>query len=326
LKTYIPYTSGQLPFAFLSQTAMNGFITVAPFTPLISPNDTPIDVNVYVKCPNLMVNRMTDVNLPRERTIIYTESSMDADFSQDVSCIVLNDSTAQTDTICQEHYGERPVSFRGLLKRYVTSLYLSIGFGPSTSPNMIKVVDNVLPRINNAYGASLGLPMDLLSYLRYAYVGYRGSIKKRISFIVPAHQQQHAWTRVSLLADTTADVNPYMFARTFSPSSDLAIRDHLAILGGTVTFDQWSNGGVEVEFPYYSNNLFNISFAYDTIGINPGQDENVTPLGALTYQASIVVDPNPAESFSAVQVDTCIGEDFTFLRFQASPTFSVSLS
>jgi hypothetical protein len=45
----------------------NGYLSVVPYTQLQSPDDSPVEVNVFVSCPDLRVNFFNDQQLPTER-------------------------------------------------------------------------------------------------------------------------------------------------------------------------------------------------------------------------------------------------------------------
>jgi len=129
---------------------------------------------------------------------------------------------------------------------------------------------------------------------------------------------EHAWARVSLSEDGIDPVGPALFKQNITSAS--SIGPHIAVLDGTVTMDLDSNGGLEVEFPYYSANLYNFSFARNGVGDNPSQ----TVLEKLnrSYVASVVTSGKEVVHTYGAIVDFAVAEDFTLLRYQGAPIFT----
>lgn len=309
----------------------NGMITVAPFTSLTSPDDGDISVNVYVKCKNLQVNRFTEAQIGKTR--IVTESEIDSSFivteaeidemalsSQPTSCHVINESSADSQIISSEHYGERPVSFRALLKRFteVGENGNTAQAGPLTSLVRVFYSGIIMPRFT-AFGTA-GTTQGLFDYLRPAYVGIRGSIRKRFLFASQKRNCVNGPAYVRLLADASTNLLPTMSASTittlagYGPSCD-----------GGVTFTQDSNAGVEAEFPYYSRNLFSFSFSSDDVGSNPGGDLNMDTTWARNYDYSTFVEftRDAVTDPAAIEILNASGEDFMLFRYQGAPPYII---
>jgi hypothetical protein len=290
------------------QDNLNGFIYIVPITTLQSPDDSDISINVFVSCENLNVNYLTDVNLPNQR--LYTESG-DAYHSpildKGVTCLELNKSSASDEHIGMDYFGERPISFRSLLKRYVYSNSVTA----IADANLQKTVWGRFPiigQIQAAYsnvGTTYDRPLNLFSYLRYAFVGVRGGVRKRLHFYGPDFDNPHNQVRVKMQPISVWG----------GPSTGYTYVFEGADLNGTVVFVPHSNGGIEVECPYYANNLFQYSFASNLVGSNSNGE--VEDKWASMYETWMDITGS-SPSFTIVE-ETAAAEDFTFLRFQGAP-------
>jgi hypothetical protein len=300
------------PNSLISDLAnVNGYIFAFPFTDLQSPDSSDISVNVYVHGENMHYNGLSDINLPNERFYFVTES---CERSVEVSVTDLNESTASDKGISEYYFGEEPVSFRSLLKRFVTNQWVTISPTTVTAPNKVVLVspilpDNLVPYASPAPGT---LPdMDLFSYLRYAYLGIRGGVRIRIHNNTPMTLNTPAWAKVSLLSASD----------TFSTAVtvEAAATVNRAYLSGTVTFVPSVNGGFDVEFPYYSNNLFQLCFAdsYEG-GVSTNNMEEV-----WFRNFRFAVDNNTAALVTSIfEIERAAGEDFTLMRFQGATPYT----
>jgi hypothetical protein len=314
---YAPYNNSTLGFNLSSSdyTAYNGYIVVAPFNALTSPDDSSIQVNVYVKSTNLMVNRLRDVSFSRE---IITESEVDtmSISSQTTPCVSLNRSNADSGIICEEHYGERPVSFRSVLKRFTSAEAThSVTVAAATTMRVIQLVDNIMPKMT-AYGSTTAT-RGLFDYLRPAYLGIRGSIRKRFPIINYNRSVVNGPVFVKLNAETASTTIPSLtdISATFTVDSEVPP------MGGGVTFNPDSNGGIEVDLPYYSRNFYSYSFAVDGIGTNTGGDCNMEDKWTKDYAVTFYTNYSGDIVTAYVPVLSAAGEDFTMLRFQGAPPF-----
>ncbi len=295
----------------------NGFIAAFPFTDLQSPDGSSISINVYAYCPNLQVNGATSSQMPSQR--ILTESGSADVVSNNVNCIpsveisrvTLNESTATTRDICLDHFGEQPLSFRSLLKRYTGTQMITSTSGTGNTVTMVAQIlpTNNLP--NNATGASQNYDMDLFTYLRYAYLGVRGSIRMRLRLKTANVLSNLNWIKVGLMAPTGA------FSNTSTTSSNVA---NLASLNGTTTFVPATNGGIEVEFPYYSSNLFQLNFS----DVYDDAQTYADNMAQVWYRNMYCCFDNPSDSMAAVQfgIERASGEDFNLMRFCGAPPYN----
>lgn len=287
---------------------VNGFITIVPFTKLQSPDNSDISVNIFVSCDNLQVNQIRGDYIPTTRDIITESYCLPSGQLTDISCLDLNESTASTDTIAQEHFGELPVSFRALLKRYTTTATEAVS-ADATTNKVLVYQTNIVPLINGQYGDPSNPYHELFSYLRYAYVGLRGGMKKRFHLWCEYTLPQLARLRVSLDDPVSASVIPSV---SFTTAATITVID------GTISFIPDTNAGIEFELPMYTNNLFLFSFAEDLIGTNAVNDMDEF----WTKSYTIDMDLGGATPIGEVQEETAAGEDFTMMRFQGAPYYS----
>jgi len=270
---------------------------------------------VYVFSDNIAYNGLEVGNFPTSRLIAEEEEepivaeSLSCNMSQDITLIDLNPSSATMDNICEDHFGEMPVSFRALLKRYVTSRALTYNTTAVAAPAHREFTAQILPHNNMPYGTTSIVTYDLFSYLYYAYVGVRGGIRYRFTDSQMTAQSLPVY--VSLATPATS------FAA-------LSMTQGTGWLGGrmqgSACFVPAVNAGIEVEFPYYSSNLFQLSFS-DTLEGNVTDD-----VMSSRWYRNYFFDANilnlTAVTGSVMQTQVAAGEDFSFMRFQGAPYYT----
>lgn len=272
----------------------NGYIAVFPYTKLQSPDSSDISVVVSASCEDLRVNNLTVANMPTARRI-RTESG-----SEDISCIDINPGYADLSNSCLFHYGESPVSFRTVLKRFIFSVELTataLASPGHSSFTQVAFPANMLP-----YG-STNAEIDMFSYLRYAYLGYRGGIRQRVHSLSKVDTKLHNMMFASLLPPGNVTVGGAI--------STVPVRESI---DGTVAFSWGTGGGIEFEVPFYSPNLFALSFADDGVG-------STSPLPWVKGY-KVQIDVTETTTTNAVMISRASGEDFTFLRYQGAPYYT----
>lgn len=290
----------------------NGYIGVVPFTALQSPDGSDVSINIYTYSDNLHVNGLSSRNIPSER--ITTESGeLCCIGSEEISTVDLNVSTASTAHICEDYFGEQPVSFRGLMKRYVSTTRKN-GTAVAAGSQVLKVVAPIFPVTNCAPGATSFPNFELYSYLRYSYLGYKGGLKMRMVVAGVGAESTLGQTGVSLdaVTDTNVTVAITGIGTQMGPPANLE---------GTASFVTRTNGGITIEAPFYSSNLFNLSCT-DT------NDDGLSTLDLMEHNwfrnVTLLGLDNPAAGFTpGVDIQHAIGEDFSFLRFLGSTAYSV---
>lgn len=284
----------------------NGFLTVFPFTELQSPDGSPIDVNVFVRGKNMKYNQFDNVDLPTQR--ILTEAGVT--FPEEVSCKMLGESVLNSRCSTKFCFGEQPLSFRSYLKRYFGDVRDEssglVNTGYSIAPA-------IYPEIVPSFVGSITGRTNVFSYLRYAFLGMSGSVRKRLS-VPGARFGETDYLRVTLNEPQVASTS------SVSVSPDLA--PVTADLKGTVAFLPSTQGGCEVEFPLYTNNFFLPSGIVDTVRQKIVEDSNFDPYYSDAYTWSAWPSYVEVGRTYYFMEETAAAEDFTFFRWIAAPWYS----
>jgi len=380
------------PIIANTSDTLNGFINIYPFTSLQSPDDSDIEINVFVRSDDMIFNQMSAVNLPTSRLFIQSESLIEEvreglvhestiidyeiDVSFDASLIdrpenyfvpvtyetyfgkkqraallackdddwfhtivvydecgtpthqeavrfesesdaadvevthfVLNKSTASMSHCADYHFGEMPLSFRTLLKRYVTSFYDVTSTAASDS-TVVYDRRKIYPDPQPAYNSTSSYP-SIYGYIRYAFLGLRGCTRRRSRHSRSSANGAMNYSVVSL------DIPASSTTEAVGTSAGMV----QSITEGTVAFVPGTNGGVEVELPYYNPNLFLFSFATNLVGTqNDGEMETVFSRSSIArHECAILTGVKlfVSDEFSS-------GEDFTMMRFSGAPYYTYS--
>lgn len=293
-KVYEPASSSVI----VNSTGWNGYLVVIPFTTLQSPDNSSIEINVFARCDDLHVNYTRDSG---PTTRVYTESG-------DLFCVEepidLNQSSASVDHLSEDYFGEEPLSYRSLLKRYSLNRYVSIPSVGATHSLMSQ--DLTRRHVNPVVYGSSGNPTNLFSYLMYAYLGFRGSFRKRIYIPGSNFTSSDSQLIVSNLPIQSSDSSTNTTANVSTAGTTFASR-----VNGTIRVVPDSNGGVEVDLPFYSRDLFHLSFN-DNPTIANIIDNSFVRNYRIIYDCVNTVPTQMHEDIAA-------GEDFNFLRFQGAP-------
>jgi hypothetical protein len=289
----------------------NGFIFVTPFTSLQSPDGSAINVNVYVRGVNLKFNQIDNVGGPN--TIAFTEAGVT--FSNEVSCKPLGEPVLNSDYASALHFGEQPASFRSYLKRYwvtnnLTNLSPAANAGYTLRPL-------IFPPIVPSLGAGSGTRPSLYSYLRYAYLALSGNVRKRFA-VTGVQFRPMDLVRVTLNEPGDTDSSNVTFVSTAArPGGDLK---------GTLAFVPATQGGVEVEIPFYSNNFFLPSglSTISAIKTYGATDTNFDPYFTESYSFYIWPTLSATDVIGVVE-ETGAAEDFTLMYWISAPFFNTDL-
>jgi hypothetical protein len=297
----------------------NGYIFVAPFTTLQSPDASTIDVNVYIKSNNIEYAMPTSEYIPPERAI--TESydiSVESQIipqqkvvsDENVSCMELSVPQSSNEYTSSFYMGERILSFRTLLKRFMW--VESISVGAQAAPSVHTYQRTIIPPISHAYGAlASGDPYNLFDYLRYAYLGVRGSVRWRLTTHSDFVDTPTNMVTVRLMPPATSNAASGATTSTIATTS-------LPRLEGAITHIPASNGGVEWELPFYATSMFVLSFASDFTGtLDPTTMSNFF---SRNYELNVCVPPASASEYYLM---AAAGEDFDLVRFMGAPFFSL---
>jgi hypothetical protein len=293
---------------------VNGFIGVTPFTELQSPDDSRVDINVYVSGCDMEFAVLSRDNIPNSRRLPGEPVPvvLETQFLSDTAPVQvnLNPELYNSETVCTTHFGERYVSFRPLLKRYVSTYTFNIGPG---SPNqLLRIRSLTNPSHSPAYfpepTSDVPAP-SLMTYLPYAFMGARGGIRKRL------HVRSYTPSD-NVLNRVTITNYPTRSQTTYEVFWDA--RYSIMFQEGSVAFQPSTNSGIEFEVPYYSANYFHFSFSGDLVGPNTLNDM-IFPFNR-SYDARIEIESGTLDI--DVVEDTAAAEDFTFFRFQGAPFYS----
>jgi len=306
LKNYQNFTATSEAYTFC-----NGYISVVPFTALQSPDNSDIEINVYVSCEDLRVNHFNTHSWKSERAI-FTESGPleDKSDSTEVTCYTLNPTSASDKGISEYYFGEEPLSLRSLLKRFSTSYSTTVSANVATT----KILDtgfNVVPDIAPAYGGSAVTEFNLLSYIRYAFLGMKGSIRKRVHNYFNHDFIPEAQMKVTIQGPTENQL---------IPGTSVSAKTHIGSTpNGTVSFVYDTNGGMEFEIPNYAPALFLFSPSSTLDGGLPAQQFKPSLLRSYNVECEIYGSSDAGR----VVEESATGEDFNLFRFIGAPFHSV---
>jgi len=293
---------------------VNGFISIYAFTDLQSPDDSDVPINVYVSAEDLQLNQATAKHLATYRTV-YTQSLDDKGASPEIgyTCLTLNQSSsnsAGTSTFC---FGEQPLSLRSLLKRYATTNIVT-GTTSSSTVNLLYINFPIIPlSVPDFAGNNSGGHNTFIQQLMWAYLGVKGGMRKRVRVWFPAKELMSQQQIQIMLGDVLNSI----------PASSLTVTSAQPYVEdeGEACFLPLTNGGVEVELPFYSSNLFHFAFSLD-FGQSEVANGEMCAYWTSTYQVKI---PNTTVSLVyRIWEETATAEDFTLMKFTGCPWYSLS--
>lgn len=287
----------------------NGILMVAPYTTLQSQDGTPVTVNCYVHSKNMAFNRLTSINMPVSYPIVTESGDVDDNDTEDLYSMVINPSTATMGRINERFFGENPISFRPLLKRFATTVRVGVVANINSGRKVLEVVSPIFHRRLPISGTNAEY-VNLFDHLRFAFLGMRGSVRKRMRTFGNYQRNSMAQVKVSLLPPTT--VQPTTTGIYVTPPG-LADCD----VDGTVTYVPHLNPAIEAEFPFYTNNMWAFSFASEPF---PTQVASMQ----LSASRAHVYEAEGTGTFDALNYveEFATGEDFNFLYFNGVPPYA----
>lgn len=240
----------------------NGFLLVTPFTELQSPDGSSIQINVFVRGSDMVFNRFSASNLPQwsnpyssieekvapERRSVVTESLMDKGLC-DQTTFSLNLPIMPIDSVSHDFFGEIPISFRALLKRFAQSYRVTSTTLSGPDENTRSAVFEIFPTQEPFDNIHDDKSRSLYQYLRYAFLAQRGSLRRRVKILNSKSVSTDPYSNVyvSLMSDDVNTLVPEMVTYEDTP---------YLMTDGTVLFVQSTNAGIEFEVPNYTNNMF----------------------------------------------------------------------
>jgi hypothetical protein len=292
----------------------NGYIAITPFTALQSPDKSHIFVNVYVSGEDMQYNILSNDHLPLQRKLITESFDEGVQPQVGYTCLELNSTSDDGSNVSEYCFGEQPVSLRSCLKRYVTvSTDSGVNTTSAVAHNIMTFIRRTILPAYPAYGiaTSSATRPTLQQILPYAYLGVRGSVRKRLRFIsATANSSAMQALKVTLRLNDIALTN--------SGFAEATSYVHISEDGSAI-FLPWTNGGCEVELPYYSPNLFQFAFSDNFYGTLTNGEMSTT----WAKNFDIAINTYAVNSSVTLALDAATGEDFTFLRFNGAPYSSV---
>lgn len=196
-------------------------------------------------------------------------------------------------------------------KRYVTTTLPTALPAAANANQEIKMVAPIMVSPQPLYGATYTDP-SLFGYLRYAYLGMKGGMRKRV--------------RVKMGDSSTARSNQVLI-KLQRPTSGIissiawVTSEPKRTTTGTLSYGPSTNCGIEFELPFYTGNIFVFSCADDMIGT--WVDENdMSRVWTKNYEAHFEVNGSLSTSNQCVE-DSASGEDFSFMRYQGAPYYTI---
>lgn len=295
---------------------VNGYIGIVPMTELQSPDDSNVEVNVFVSCDRLQVNQFGTTLINPDRSVVVAESetlyyteSESTIAGDEVKCFELNESNSDDTQIARDHFGERPLSLRTCLKRYVSTYTNVASTGAANVVTYVKFANlHIIPDLH-VYGTTTSSYPSLFDYMRPAFLGIRGGIKKRIHIITDGEFDVNCPVKVSL--DSRVGTLP---SETLTENTSGLPK---AVPIGTVTYMPFSNAGIEFELPFYSNNMMAFSFASDLIGTTNTEEINTS--WSKTYSVEFFIKGTYTKLY--LLEESAAAEDFQMFRFSGAPFY-----
>eukprot|EP00995_Heteronema_vittatum_P007132 NODE_226_length_1615_cov_216.134738_g160_i0.p1 GENE.NODE_226_length_1615_cov_216.134738_g160_i0~~NODE_226_length_1615_cov_216.134738_g160_i0.p1 ORF type:complete len:506 (-),score=-34.29 NODE_226_length_1615_cov_216.134738_g160_i0:98-1594(-) len=236
-----------------------------------------------------------------------TEAAYANHSDSEVLKFTLNESSATMDNCADYHFGELPLSFRPLLKRYVNQWW-DVTTTAGSDYLAVYMFSPIYPSPVPAYDDETTAP-NLYGLLRYAFLGMRGCMRKRYRSLAPGV--------IGYLHRCAVGLSDPGTSRAISVGT--SINTSQLKQNGSASFVSATNGGIEVELPYYSPNLFVFSCADDNVGTqNTGEMALVWPQLA---QFGAEIAGLAGDAINLVE-EFATAEDFTFMRFIGAPYFT----
>lgn len=329
---YIPRHGTNLDVTQFGVEENIGWIDIRPFNELVQPTDlATVPINIYVRCDDLELavpNQNSIAN--NERNVNFTESNVKTlgggKNDSSVTKMILNQVQPSKSDMYLDHFGEKIESFRSLLRRY-TAMGIYSDTMTGSDMNITSVYQGLYPssyypyawNSPNVYADPNGFN-HLYDYLRYGFMGQRGGYRYRFKLVgdLIVNNQDISWS--NLTHDITGEVVPSAINTSYSGLASSPFYQNT--LTGSVNNSIAVNGGQEVEIPYYSLNLFDFSFnsarGYDVLGGTTMSEWQNAVETFFPFFGSTATDVY-------VKVDSAPAEDFTFLRFQGAPCFTMDV-
>jgi len=245
---------------------------------------------------HIQYNYYCERNIPTKRYVIAESSD-----------VAINPIRSTREGLALHTFGEQPSSFRNLIKRYQTVAEINQGAGIGLTNYTTTIPIYFAPDPPYSHTPT-GTPyFNILGYLRYAYMGIRGSTRFRLREY--ANNDGLSALNVSLNVPATT------IPSAISSSSSGSLPN--ATMTGTQPFCATVNPGVEYEVPYYNTNFFAFSFNKDPSGGYANDIYDKLQLWSTIYDC--IGNLNYDER---CKIDISVGEDFTLFHYQGAPFYT----
>jgi hypothetical protein len=305
------------------------------------PGSSEVTVSVFVYCDDLRVAIPRDIHSYEERAVmdatpalrgVVAESGMIEHQDVGTSKIGATSYLSRYRSTCPVHmifekpsepekvnldfFGEEILSFRQLLKRYHESIFfdtdltttsdgskranLSHPHFPTTHPQLVPCYDTAAESYNlTSDYTQANFDWNLFEHLRYSFVGMRGAMR----YVVMTDDDSSS-KNMTIRMNYVTGGNRWEVKQN-NPN------DKLPIDGGFYSHDS-ADAIPEINVPYYSNNLFELSHVAYADSLEPTLlFDNMS--GGFRFTKHYVSSSSDTKRF---RCSFAAGEDFNFLLYQ----------
>jgi len=292
----------------------NGYIGLYPFNELQSPDGSDITVNVYVSAIDMEFQVVDDDNLPQYRSYA-SESRDDAKPQVAMTCFDMNPTSERQAHASEMCFGEQILSLRSIVKRYMTTAIVGYSV-PNTTHAALGFTCNIIKPASPKYNGGQEPKPSMLKHLPLAFLGVKGGTRHRFRYWDEISSNSHFPTKcvkVGMASGTTSLTESFGSIITTYSDTNLLFR-------GSSMYLPYTNGGVEAEFPFYSPNLFYLSFS----SVFGGTNTDTNFFVSMFNQIAIWIDHQQKNNQGYFEELTAGAEDFTFIRYQGAPYWTTA--
>jgi len=283
----------------------NGVLCLFPITRVQSPDDSDVTINIYNSSQNMHFNFLSEDGIPRNIDYIVESRSEIVD----APVMVLNPTSSNVGDLYLNHFGEAWMSMLQMCKRFETTNAVNV---PATDADWGTVMSarmSIIPFLSPSDGVPDGGLPNIMDFVKMPFLGQSGGLKKRCRFV--GLDPAGATARIQVSLDPPLDSNPSYAVSHFDDSSISTLAR------GSGAFVPATNGGVEFEIPFYTNNLFVPAAQFDAYGSGaPAFDH----MGMRSYLCEM--ECRSGNSGGIFVEETAVGEDWRCFRFVCIPGHS----
>lgn len=324
------FCNGQLNLSILNELTSPGDISTAP----------EIDINVYVKASDDMKFSVPNAEFIKSLSIrplnsqsesigvdAMTDKGQKENDPEETHGLQMNtESSPAVDHLTEVFFGEHIVSLKDLFRRYCFHAAWQTAGHDNTKEHFTSLTDTVFPwyratmppgtpgimqyidALDRTYHVSPANTIPL-TYCAPAYIGYRGAMRRKITWI---HEDDLQSGMSSVNRLTSINVTPSLKYETYDNEIQL-LADASSLVdsynGSEYTFTR-NTGTIEFESPYYNERRFSSPRIYKPADI---QSEAYEYCINTAYSGGTAGQPGFMKEFVAP------GEDFTLMFFLNVP-------